>query len=74
MGSPIYAADGGVVVYAGWMNGGYGNVVIIDHNNGYVTVYAHLSAIYVNCGNAVRRVRKSAQPAAPEIQPERSAL
>jgi len=53
MGSPIYAADGGVVVYAGWMNGGYGNVVIIDHNNGYVTVYAHLSAIYVNCGNAV---------------------
>ena len=52
MGSPIYAADSGVVVYAGWMNGGYGNVVIIDHNNGYVTVYAHLSAIYVNCGNA----------------------
>jgi len=52
MGSPIYAADSGVVVYAGWMNGGYGNVVIIDHNNGYVTVYAHLSAIYVNCGSA----------------------
>jgi len=51
MGSPIYAADGGVVVYAGWMNGGYGNVIIIDHNNGYVSVYAHLSAIYVNCGN-----------------------
>lgn len=53
IGSPAYAADGGVVVWAGWMNGGYGNVVIIDHNNGYTTVYAHLDAIYVNCGQSV---------------------
>ncbi|MGV8050711.1 MAG: peptidoglycan DD-metalloendopeptidase family protein [Anaerolineaceae bacterium] len=55
MGSPIYAADYGVVVYAGWMNGGYGNVIIIDHNNGFSTVYAHLSGINVNCGNNVNQ-------------------
>ncbi|GAA5342740.1 MAG: hypothetical protein canaca05_02320 [Anaerolineaceae bacterium] len=52
-GSPIYAADSGVVVWAGWMENGYGNVVIIDHNNGYVTVYAHLSAINVSCGQNI---------------------
>jgi murein DD-endopeptidase MepM/ murein hydrolase activator NlpD len=53
MGSPIYAADSGVVVWAGWMENGYGNVVIIDHNNGYVTVYAHLSAVNVSCGDNI---------------------
>jgi murein DD-endopeptidase MepM/ murein hydrolase activator NlpD len=48
-GSPVYAADAGVVVRAagGW-NGGYGNLVMIDHGNGYATVYAHLSQINVS--------------------------
>lgn len=47
-GVPIYAADNGVVTMAqgGW-NYGYGNVVQIDHGNGFVTIYAHLSAINV---------------------------
>ena len=47
-GEPIYAAGNGVVTMAqsGW-NYGYGNVVQIDHGNGYVTVYAHLSVINV---------------------------
>jgi murein DD-endopeptidase MepM/ murein hydrolase activator NlpD len=47
-GAPIYAADSGVVTMSasGW-NGGYGNVVMIDHGNGYVTLYAHLSQINV---------------------------
>ena len=49
-GAPIYAADSGVVVYAGWHPNGYGNVVMIDHMNGYHTVYAHLNAINVRCG------------------------
>lgn len=48
-GDPVYAAGSGVVTMAqgGW-NYGYGNVIQIDHGNGYVTVYAHLSAIYVS--------------------------
>ena len=47
-GAPIYAAAAGVVVKAadGW-NGGYGNVVVIDHGNGFTTRYAHLSQINV---------------------------
>ena len=48
-GSNVYAAGGGVVTQAqgGW-NYGYGNVVQIDHGNGYVTVYAHLSSYVVS--------------------------
>lgn len=49
-GAPIYAADSGVVVFAGWDSNGYGNVVMIDHLNGYSTLYAHLNSINVNCG------------------------
>jgi murein DD-endopeptidase MepM/ murein hydrolase activator NlpD len=47
-GEPVYSAGAGIVTMAqgGW-NYGYGNVVQIDHGNGYVTVYAHLSAINV---------------------------
>lgn len=48
----IYAADNGVVTYAGW-HGGYGNKVVINHNNGYKTVYAHLSSIKVRVGQTV---------------------
>ncbi|MBI5823639.1 MAG: peptidoglycan DD-metalloendopeptidase family protein [Chloroflexi bacterium] len=48
-GEPVYAAGNGIVTMAqgGW-NYGYGNVVQIDHGNGYVTVYAHLSTINVS--------------------------
>lgn len=52
-GSAVYAADNGVVVYAGWNNWGYGNVVVINHGNGWQTLYAHLSAYYVGCGSSV---------------------
>jgi len=52
-GDPIYAADSGVVVYAGPVGGGYGNMVMIDHGNGYQTLYAHLSAWNVRCGASV---------------------
>ena len=50
-GAAIYAADSGVVVYAGWDPNGYGNVVMIDHQNGYHTLYAHLSSLNVSCGS-----------------------
>lgn len=52
-GAPIYAADNGTIVYAGWNPNGYGNLVMIDHGNGYATLYAHLSAINVACAVGV---------------------
>lgn len=52
-GDQIYAADSGVVVYAGSISGGYGNMVMIDHGNGYQTVYAHLSSVIARCGASV---------------------
>jgi murein DD-endopeptidase MepM/ murein hydrolase activator NlpD len=53
-GATVYAADSGVVTMAaGGYNYGYGNVVQIDHGNGYSTVYAHLSAIFVSVCQSV---------------------
>lgn len=54
-GNAIFAAEAGVVVYAGWHNGGYGNVIVIDHGDGWQTLYAHLSVINVGCGFGVGR-------------------
>ena len=53
LGNPVYAVDGGVVVYAGWNDWGYGNVVVIDHGNGWQTLYAHLNTLNVGCGSSV---------------------
>ncbi|MGB9896503.1 peptidoglycan DD-metalloendopeptidase family protein [Thermanaerothrix sp.] len=53
IGVAIYAADNGVIVYAGWNDWGYGNVIVIDHGNGWQTLYAHLSQINVVCGQSV---------------------
>lgn len=52
-GDGIFASDSGVVIYAGAISGGYGNLVAIDHRNEYLTLYAHLSAINVACGQSV---------------------
>jgi len=52
-GEGVYAADAGVIVYSGWNNYGYGNMVIVDHGNGWQSLYAHLSAIYRFCGQSV---------------------
>ena len=50
-GGNILAADSGTVVVAGWVdNSGYGNRVMIDHGNGYVTLYGHMSVIQVSVG------------------------
>ena len=48
-GTAVYAADGGKVVLAEWY-GGYGNCIMIDHGNGYKTLYGHLSYIGVKSG------------------------
>jgi len=52
-GDPVYAADNGVVAYAGWNDWGYGYLIVLDHGNGFQTYYAHLSAIWVVCGQSV---------------------
>lgn len=52
----VLAADSGRVLVAGWPdNSGYGNRVIIDHGNGYKTLYGHMSKIYVVQGQSVGR-------------------
>jgi len=56
-GSPILAADNGTVTFAGW-DGGYGKKIVVNHNNGYTTVYAHLSSIHVKPGQTVVRGQK----------------
>ncbi len=52
-GEAVYASDAGVIVYAGWNDWGYGNMIIIDHGNGFQTLYAHLSALNVVCEQSV---------------------
>lgn len=54
-GDPIYATDSGLVVYSGTVGGGYGIMVMIDHGNGYQSLYAHLSSTNVRCGASVRQ-------------------
>jgi murein DD-endopeptidase MepM/ murein hydrolase activator NlpD len=61
LGDPIYAADSGTVIYAGFsLNAagrpvGYGQYVVLDHGNGFQTLYAHASQLYVSCGQQVLR-------------------
>ena len=59
-GTPIYAADGGTVTYAGWMSG-YGYLVQIDHGNGYVTRYGHNSSLTVSVGQHVYKGQQVAR-------------
>ncbi len=51
----VVAADSGTVVTAGWSNVGYGYHVVIDHGNGYRTLYAHLSSYFVSPGQSIAR-------------------
>ncbi len=53
LGNSIFATDSGVVVYAGWNDWGYGNVIVIDHGNGWQSLYGHLSQLFVTCGSSV---------------------
>ncbi len=52
-GAPVYAADSGVVTIAGGVTSGYGNVIMIDHGNSFVTLYAHLSQMNVKACQSV---------------------
>jgi len=53
LGEAVYATDAGVIVYAGWNDYGYGNMVMIDHGNGFQSLYGHMSAFNVVCGQSV---------------------
>lgn len=52
-GEALWAVDAGVIVYAGWNDYGYGNMVVVDHGNGWQSLYAHMSALNVLCGQSV---------------------
>jgi murein DD-endopeptidase MepM/ murein hydrolase activator NlpD len=54
MGTPAYSSEDGTVISAGW-NGGYGNLVTVNHGGGVVTYYAHLSSISVSAGERIGR-------------------
>jgi len=53
VGTAIRASDNGFISFAGWTDIGYGYLVVVDHQNGYQTYYAHLSNIFVREGEAV---------------------
>ena len=55
VGVPIYASDSGCVSYAGWSSAGYGYMVILNHGNGFQTLYGHMSQFYVDAGQCVNR-------------------
>lgn len=59
--TPIYAADSGTVLYSGPASG-YGNWIVIDHNNGYYTIYGHMYSdqLYVSAGQTVQKGQKIA--------------
>ncbi|MBN4069545.1 M23 family metallopeptidase, partial [bacterium AH-315-G05] len=59
IGTPIIAADGGVVTFAG-RRGAYGKLVIINHENGFQTYYAHCNGFNVKVGERVHKGQKIA--------------
>ena len=71
VGAPVKASDSGYVAVAGWSNLGYGYYIVIDHGNGFQTLYAHLSRYFVSAGESVARGRSSGWWAPPETPPVR---
>lgn len=53
IGSPVYASDTGTVTFAGWNIYGFGNLIVVNHGNGFETFYAHLDSINVVPGQIV---------------------
>ena len=72
-GQPIIAADSGTVIWSGNDGGGYGNYVMIDHGNGYVTVYGHASELacstgdYVSQGQVIAYVGSTGNSTGPHL-------
>ena len=72
-GSGVFAADTGTVTFAGWNIYGYGNLIVINHGNGFETFYGHLSAInvfpgqIVYQGNVIGAVGNTGRSSGPHI-------
>ncbi len=72
-GTPVYAAAGGAVIYAGDQVRGYGNMIVVQHVGGLVTVYAHNSVLLVhtgdkvNTGQEIARVGDTGRSTAPHL-------
>jgi len=72
-GSGVFASDTGTVTFAGWNIYGYGNLIVVNHGNGYETFYGHLSAInvfpgqVVNQGNVIGAVGNTGNSSGPHI-------
>lgn len=72
-GQPIVASDGGIVTFAGNDGGGYGNYVMIDHGNGYMTVYGHASELccttgqYVGQGETIALIGSTGNSTGPHL-------
>lgn len=72
-GMPIIASDGGTVIWSGDDGGGYGNYVMIDHGNGYTTVYGHASSLacstgdYVSQGQTIAYVGSTGNSTGPHL-------
>jgi murein DD-endopeptidase MepM/ murein hydrolase activator NlpD len=58
----VFAADTGTVTFAGWNIYGYGNLIVVNHGNGYETFYGHLSGINVFPGQTVGNTGNSSGP------------
>ncbi len=54
----VRAVANGVIVRSGWWSGGYGNAIQINHENGYITTYAHMSVLIVSVGDRVKKGQK----------------
>ena len=72
-GTPVTAAAPGVVSYAGYLSGGWGNLVVIDHASGVQTFYAHLSQVgasvgqHVGTGTQIGRVGATGDASGPHL-------
>ena len=55
LGSPVYASDNGTVIKSEYNGSGYGNYIVIDHNNGYYTSYAHMNQRKASVGDVVAK-------------------
>ena len=73
-GTPVKAAEDGVVAYSGNELKGYGNLVLVRHSNGYVTAYAHASEVLASAATPLSAARSLPSPASRARSDRRSCI